>query len=121
MKDYLKALSYYERALDIFQCTLPPTHPHVKSIKEKNFSRYNKTILSTIFDDTEEKWYIVACQVFIPFMITGFSMVGAGLVLERVNELNVFKEITEIYILIPALLGLKRNLEVTLASRLSTQ
>ncbi|CAF4032393.1 unnamed protein product [Adineta steineri] len=52
-------------------------------------------------------------------MITGFSMVAAGLVLER--ELNVFKEITEIYILIPALLGSKRNLEVTLASRLSTQ
>ncbi|CAF4146833.1 unnamed protein product [Adineta steineri] len=54
-------------------------------------------------------------------MIAGFGMVAAGLVLERVKELNVFKEITEIYILIPALLGLKRNLEVTLASRLSTQ
>ncbi|CAF5199724.1 unnamed protein product, partial [Rotaria magnacalcarata] len=35
-------------------------------------------------------------------------------------ELKVFKEITEIYILIPALLGLKGNLEMTLASRLST-
>ena len=35
--------------------------------------------------------------------------------------MNVFKEITEIYILVPALLGLKGNLEMTLASRLSTQ
>lgn len=35
--------------------------------------------------------------------------------------MSVFKEITEIYILIPALLGLKGNLEMTLASRLSTQ
>ena len=33
----------------------------------------------------------------------------------------MFREITEIYILIPALLGLKGNLEMTLASRLSTQ
>ncbi|CAF1334631.1 unnamed protein product [Adineta steineri] len=42
-------------------------------------------------------------------MIAGFSIVAAGLVLERVKELNVFKEITEIYILIPALLGLKKK------------
>jgi len=54
-------------------------------------------------------------------MIAGFGMVAAGLVLERVKEMNVFKEITEIYILVPALLGLKGNLEMTLASRLSTQ
>ncbi|CAF1354278.1 unnamed protein product [Adineta steineri] len=54
-------------------------------------------------------------------MIAGFGMVAVGLVLERVKELNVFKEITEIYILVPALLGLKGNLKMTLASRLSTQ
>ena len=35
--------------------------------------------------------------------------------------MNVFQQITEIYILVPALLGLKGNLEMTLASRLSTQ
>lgn len=33
----------------------------------------------------------------------------------------MFEEITEIVILVPALLGLKGNLEMTLASRLSTQ
>ncbi|CAF1283262.1 unnamed protein product [Adineta steineri] len=54
-------------------------------------------------------------------MIAGFGMVAVGLVLERVKELNVFKEITEIYILVSALLGLKGNVEMTLASRLSTQ
>lgn len=32
----------------------------------------------------------------------------------------VFKEVTEVFILVPALLGLKGNLEMTLASRLST-
>ncbi|CAF0938550.1 unnamed protein product [Adineta steineri] len=33
-KDYSKALSYYERALNIKQRTLPPTHPSIKSVKE---------------------------------------------------------------------------------------
>lgn len=33
---------------------------------------------------------------------------------------KVFNEISEIFILVPALLGLKGNLEMTLASRLST-
>ncbi|CAF4027296.1 unnamed protein product, partial [Adineta steineri] len=64
-------------------------------IRDQNRSPYNKTTLSTIFDHNEEKGYIV--------------------------ELNVFKEITEIYILVPALLGLKGNLEMILASCLSTQ
>ena len=34
---------------------------------------------------------------------------------------NVFQVVTELFILVPALLGLKGNLEMTLASRLSTQ
>lgn len=33
---------------------------------------------------------------------------------------EVFKEISEVFILVPALVGLKGNLEMTLASRLST-
>ena len=32
----------------------------------------------------------------------------------------VFKEVSEVFILVPALLGLKGNLEMTLASRMST-
>lgn len=32
----------------------------------------------------------------------------------------MFKNVTEVFILVPALLGLKGNLEMTLASRLST-
>ena len=60
-------------------------------------------------------------QVFIPFLIAGFGTVGAGLVLDDVQHWKVFKEISEVFILVPALLGLKGNLEMTLASRLSTQ
>ncbi|XP_021914361.1 solute carrier family 41 member 1-like isoform X3 [Zootermopsis nevadensis] len=68
-----------------------------------------------------ETYLSIAIQVFIPFLIAGFGMVGAGLVLDVVQHWIVFEQITEIVILVPALLGLKGNLEMTLASRLSTQ
>ncbi|XP_069694260.1 solute carrier family 41 member 1-like isoform X2 [Periplaneta americana] len=68
-----------------------------------------------------ETYLSIAIQVFIPFLIAGFGMVGAGLVLDVVQHWVVFEQITEIVILVPALLGLKGNLEMTLASRLSTQ
>ncbi|GLV44569.1 uncharacterized protein CBL_13499 [Carabus blaptoides fortunei] len=70
---------------------------------------------------TKETYFSIAIQVFIPFLIAGFGMVGAGLVLDLVQHWSVFEEITELVILVPALLGLKGNLEMTLASRLSTQ
>lgn len=70
---------------------------------------------------SEETSWSIALQVFIPFLIAGFGMVGAGLVLDIVQHWQVFKDITEVFILVPALLGLKGNLEMTLASRLSTQ
>jgi solute carrier family 41 len=48
-------------------------------------------------------------------------MVAAGILLKHVDNWPLFEEINEIIILVPALLGLKGNLEMTLASRLSTQ
>ena len=62
----------------------------------------------------------IAVQILFPFLVAGFGMVGAGIVLDIVQHWNVFKEINELFILVPALLGLKGNLEMTLASRLST-
>ncbi|KAJ9581595.1 hypothetical protein L9F63_023229, partial [Diploptera punctata] len=71
-------------------------------------------------DDAENVWSI-SIQVFIPFLVAGLGMVGAGLVLDIVQHWQVFKVVSEVFILVPALLGLKGNLEMTLASRLSTQ
>ena len=56
----------------------------------------------------------------IPLFVAGCGMVAAGIVLDIVQHWNVFKEINKLFILVPALLGLKGNLEMTLASRLST-
>ncbi|XP_030748814.1 solute carrier family 41 member 1-like isoform X2 [Sitophilus oryzae] len=72
-------------------------------------------------DEIKETYFSITIQVFIPFLIAGFGMVMAGLVLDKIQHWPVFEEITELVILIPALLGLKGNIEMTLSSRLSTQ
>ncbi|XP_038068541.1 solute carrier family 41 member 1-like [Patiria miniata] len=68
----------------------------------------------------EESSFSITLQVFLPFIIAGFGTVGAGLVLDLVQHWPVYTVVTEVFILVPALLGLKGNLEMTLASRLST-
>ncbi|XP_060759196.1 solute carrier family 41 member 2 [Neoarius graeffei] len=59
-------------------------------------------------------------QILPPFLLAGFGTVMAGVVLDIVQHWDVFQKVTEIFILVPALLGMKGNLEMTLASRLST-
>ncbi|CAG9861395.1 unnamed protein product [Phyllotreta striolata] len=69
----------------------------------------------------EEKWYQIITQVSVPFFIAGIGTIGAGIVLSKVTEFKVFKKVQALLVLIPALLGLKGNLDMCLASRLSTQ
>ncbi|KAF4525303.1 hypothetical protein B566_EDAN014825 [Ephemera danica] len=63
----------------------------------------------------------VASQVIAPFFIAGIGSVGAGLYLAMMQDWDAFVHMPETLILVPALLGLKGNLEMTLASRLSTE
>lgn len=69
----------------------------------------------------EESIRATALQVFVPFLAAGFGTVGAGLLLDMVQHWPVFQKVTELFILVPALLGLKGNLEMTMAARMSTQ
>uniref|UniRef100_A0A1I8BDE7 Divalent cation transporter n=1 Tax=Meloidogyne hapla TaxID=6305 RepID=A0A1I8BDE7_MELHA len=64
---------------------------------------------------------VLLFQVLFPFLIAGLGMVFAGLVFDQVQHWAFYKEVPQALILVPALLGLKGNLEMTLASRLSTQ
>ncbi|KAK2842016.1 hypothetical protein Q5P01_012216 [Channa striata] len=59
-------------------------------------------------------------QILVPFLLAGLGTVSAGILLDVVQTWDVFQEITELLILVPAVLGMKGNLEMTLASRLST-
>ena len=68
----------------------------------------------------KESVLATAVQMFIPFLLSGFGMVAASLLLDVVQHWPVYQNVSEVYILVPALLGLKGNLEMTLASRLST-
>ncbi|KAG8518093.1 Solute carrier family 41 member 1, partial [Galemys pyrenaicus] len=91
----------------------------------------------------KETSFSIGLQVLFPFLLAGFGTVAAGMVLDIVQALcttlttglqalkflgsvfalqhwEVFQKVTEVFILVPALLGLKGNLEMTLASRLST-
>lgn len=75
----------------------------------------------TLKSDMEEESFLsITLQIFFPFLLAGMGMVAAGLVLDLVQHWKVFLDISELFILVPALLGLKGNLEMTLASRLST-
>ncbi|CAF96937.1 unnamed protein product, partial [Tetraodon nigroviridis] len=67
-----------------------------------------------------ENAWIIGLQVLLPYLLSGLGMVAAGIVMDKVQHWEVFKEISEVFILVPALVGLKGNLEMTLASRLST-
>ncbi|XP_055844917.1 solute carrier family 41 member 1 isoform X2 [Episyrphus balteatus] len=69
----------------------------------------------------QEKWTTILVQVSIPFFLAGIGTIGAGIILGRVEKWKVFKSISQLFILVPALLGLKGNLDMCLASRLSTQ
>ncbi|KAK6482761.1 solute carrier family 41 member 2 isoform X1 [Huso huso] len=75
---------------------------------------------STTRNMPKESPLAMALQILLPFLLAGFGTVSAGMVLDIVQHWEVFMNITDIFILVPALLGLKGNLEMTLASRLST-
>ncbi|XP_003702336.1 solute carrier family 41 member 3 isoform X1 [Megachile rotundata] len=68
-----------------------------------------------------ERWYHTTLQVAVPFFIAGIGTIGAGLVQDQVKDWPVFKAVSQLFILVPPLLGLKGNLDMCLASRLSTQ
>ncbi|KAI3357197.1 hypothetical protein L3Q82_015654 [Scortum barcoo] len=67
----------------------------------------------------ESSW-LIGAQVIVPYLVSGLGMVSAGIVMDFIQHWDVFKVITEVFILVPALVGLKGNLEMTLAARLST-
>ncbi|CAJ0825003.1 9811_t:CDS:2 [Entrophospora sp. SA101] len=55
-----------------------------------------------------------------PLIISVAGLMLAGWLLDVVQHWPVFNKIPELFILVPVLLNLKGNLEMNLASRLST-
>ena len=46
-------------------------------------------------------------ELFLPIMFSGFGYMGAGIILDSAQKWNVFKQIPQLIVLVPALLGLK--------------
>lgn len=59
-------------------------------------------------------------EIIVPFLIAGIGTCFAGIILDHVQYWEVFVKVDQLFILLPALLGLKGNLQMTLASRFST-
>ena len=91
---------------------------HRKVLKEDQDEEEDSLVKEELL--VEEKMGTVLGQVTIPYLVAGLGMVGAGLLLDKVQHWQVFLDLPELFIMVPALLGLKGNLEMTLASRLST-
>ncbi|XP_049805199.1 solute carrier family 41 member 2-like [Schistocerca nitens] len=82
------------------------------------------TTVATVDETPQEKqelWYHTILQVSVPFFLAGAGTIGSGLLLGTVEKWAVFVEISSLMILVPSLTGLKGNLDMCLASRLSTQ
>ena len=70
-------------------------------------------------DPAETTWSVIK-ELILAFLLAGLGNVAASYWLAKVQSWSVFKNIPQLVILVPPLIGLKGNVEMTLASRLST-
>uniref|UniRef100_A0A915PZC1 SLC41A/MgtE integral membrane domain-containing protein n=1 Tax=Setaria digitata TaxID=48799 RepID=A0A915PZC1_9BILA len=90
----------------------------IQAASDEDFSFAHTNVLDSSM--STESSCSLFLQILFPFIPAGLGMVFAGFVLDIVQHWNLFIEVPETFILVPALLGLKGNLEMTFASRLST-
>ncbi|KAM9592385.1 solute carrier family 41 member 3 isoform 1-T2 [Trichechus inunguis] len=69
---------------------------------------------------SKETTLSIGVQVTLPFLFAGLGLSMAGVLLNYFQHWPVFVEVKDLLTLVPPLVGLKGNLEMTLASRLST-
>nr|CAD7461821.1 unnamed protein product [Timema tahoe] len=77
-------------------------------------------ISTTSIQPRKEHWWNVMIEVALPFLLGGVGTIAAGIILGSVEKWPVFQHVRALFILVPALQGLKGNLDMCLASRLST-
>lgn len=118
--------------LEVIQELGPPEHVPIaqKVHKELDKDAVSVSVISgkpdVIVEEEEEpepheSRLAILTQVFVPFLLAGLGMVAAGVLLNQVKDWRVFLEVPELMVMVPPLLGLKGNLEMTLACRMSTQ
>ncbi|KAJ3108857.1 hypothetical protein HDU97_010129 [Phlyctochytrium planicorne] len=76
--------------------------------------------LTSSKDDGESGWVKLVSEAFPSVLLSMGGLMLTGALLDSLQSWRVFSNISELFILVPTLLGLKGNLEMNLASRLST-
>ncbi|CAD5115542.1 unnamed protein product [Dimorphilus gyrociliatus] len=97
-----------------------PEGEEIEVLLKENDGEEETTPTPIVSKPSEEGSHQMALQVFPSFIIAGIGLVAAGLVLDKVQHWEVYTKLHQITVLVTPLLGLKGNLEMTLASRLST-
>lgn len=83
---------------------------HISPIEDDASKALLDVGIKEAIHESTESFLSITIQIFLPFVVAGFGMVVAGLVLDVVQHWEVFENITDLFILVPALLGLKGNL-----------
>lgn len=84
-----------------------------------NNNQVNKTAVANTLGNDENIWNTLR-ELMMAILLAGLGNIAASYWLAKVTIWPVFTTIPQLVILVPALLGLKGNVEMTLASRLST-
>ncbi|KAI1713659.1 divalent cation transporter domain-containing protein [Ditylenchus destructor] len=112
------------KVVPILMSTMPlnwfPESEYMEKVKKHTADCIYPGAKSNVGSNQHESNKGFLIQTIVPFMLAGCGMVCAGLLLDRASDWVFLSEVPEALILVPALLGLKGNLEMTLASRLST-
>ena len=77
-----------------------------KPQNHENVAARDTANTSTV-DDEVESIRKVGCEICFPFLLAGLGMVLAGALLDYVQYWPVFDSCPQLFILVPALLGLK--------------
>uniref|UniRef100_A0A1I7VDQ7 MgtE domain-containing protein n=1 Tax=Loa loa TaxID=7209 RepID=A0A1I7VDQ7_LOALO len=110
-------------------CGVKKEETAMEEIRRRSESVTTESIHSTLDShqgftqgDEREKTILISVlkQTLLPFFIAGLGQICIGLFFERAQHWWYFLYVPETFILVPALLGLKGNLEITYASRFCT-
>ncbi|KAJ3216339.1 hypothetical protein HK099_005908 [Clydaea vesicula] len=93
------------------------------NLKDDNIELKKNEISSEKITDILFKFFIknqILIEVLPSILLSLGGLIMAGELLSLIESWKIFEKINELFILVPILLGLKGNLEMTLAARLAT-
>ncbi|PIC35196.1 hypothetical protein B9Z55_014626 [Caenorhabditis nigoni] len=90
--------------------------PIAVTIQKMNVSK--PTHVFNVAEKESKKQFMA--EALIPFLFAGLGLILAGIMLESAEGSEFFTKLPDAVIMVPTLVGLKGNLEMTLSSRLST-